>query len=107
MMNALVYRAVKPAARLMDMLRFPMKLLLIALIFVVPAVILAGYLTTQLNEDRLFVGTERIGVKALPALQQLASNLRVRAAQLAIKRAGDSEAQGAAPPIGLSPEASR
>ncbi len=64
MMNALVYRAVKPAAKVMDHLRFPQKLLAMALVFLIPAAVVLALLLSNLSKEIAFVKQEQRGVTA-------------------------------------------
>jgi methyl-accepting chemotaxis protein len=71
MMNVWIYRAVKPAARVMDRLRFPRKLLTMAAVFLVPAVLCTALLTSVLQRDIGFVQRELRGTSAEQPLTDL------------------------------------
>ncbi|MDR3419064.1 MAG: methyl-accepting chemotaxis protein [Nevskia sp.] len=70
-MNVVVYRAVKPAAKVMDSLRFPQKLLLIGLVFLVPMLGISALLLKTLSAELAFTSLERQGAAVLAPLLEL------------------------------------
>jgi methyl-accepting chemotaxis protein len=71
MMNVALYRAVKPAAKLMDKLRFPHKLILMAAVILGPMLLISWLLASALTTNIRATAQELRGAAALGSLARL------------------------------------